>query len=68
MRKAMEELAVDHLVLEKNRPADKLSDAYREHMHQIYLVYEEMVRRVGIDHTLTYLDQARATYELLDPP
>ena len=67
-KKTLEELAAEHLVLEKNRPnVDPTSDEYRVHMHRIYLIYEEMVDRVGIVACHKFLNQARATYELLDP-
>jgi hypothetical protein len=64
-QRSIDQLAAQHIQLEMERPANKLSDEYRSHMHQIYVLYEEMCRRIGIDNTHDKLNQLRDSYNLL---
>ena len=55
-------------MLQQSRP-ELLKDpvGYKDHMHEEYLLYEEMIRRCGLDNTIQYINEANKTMELLTP-
>lgn len=62
------ELATRHVQLAEHRPPDPLSEPYREHMHQIHLLYREMLGTFGYENATAALEQAQSSWDLLMPP
>lgn len=64
----IETIAARLVMLQESRP-ELLKDpvGYKDHMHEEYLLYEEMLRRCGTDNTIEYIAQAKKTMELLNP-
>lgn len=65
----LETVAAQLVILQQSRPV-LLKDpvGYKEHMHQEYLLYEELLLRTDADRTIELIAQANKTMELLSPP
>jgi hypothetical protein len=68
MPRDMQIVAAELVILQTSRPiVTKDPVGYKDHMHQEYLLYEEMLRRCGTDATIEYIAQAKSTLQLLSP-
>jgi hypothetical protein len=75
--KSVDELAIEYVMLQSERPKFPIRfqgqepiqqseiDARRDHMHQEYLRYEEMIRRTGLDRTIVAINQAKDTLRMM---
>lgn len=64
-KKSIDELAMEYVVFSGKKCSNH--DELMNHMHEMYLIYEEMCRRTGYDRTVEAVDRAQNVLNIIIP-